>query len=187
MRTRVSARVAAVGSGASRMASALARELAASWHRRFNAALMVIVCIIWGLYSRDLVPGIVGNCLGIVWYAAMWYALIVAVGPRVARWKTAVSALSVCWAIELFQLTPWPSQWAQLGLLGLLSRAVLGVGFQFADLVSYPVGAAAALAAHWVAEWNRARKQGRRLAPLHDWAFCEGCGAGRPCDARGGE
>lgn len=168
--------VRAVNRLASSLAKSLAVELAASWRMRFDAALMMLAYIVWGLFSRKVVPGIAGNCVGIAAYGAMWYALAVAAGPRTTRWKTAVFALAVCWAIELFQLTPWPLQWAHDGeLTGLLSRMALGTGFQLVDVPFYPAGIAIAVALHWGDQWRRARRQGRPLAPILDWVLCGAC------------
>lgn len=90
-----------------------------------------------GLAVRQFVTGAPGELGGVVLYAVLVYCLASFALPRsaaVARfWVTG----GVCWAVELFQLTPYP---ADLSAHNALWHLVLGEGFQWSDLACYAAG-----------------------------------------------
>ncbi len=89
----------------------------------------------WGWFGKDA-----GDAL----YAGLVYLLVVLAAPRL-RPRTALAvAIGICWAVEFFQLTPWP---AELAARSTLARLVLGTTFHAPDLLVYLIGAALAAAA----------------------------------------
>ncbi|MBN8882378.1 uncharacterized protein DUF2809 [Salana multivorans] len=108
--------------------------------RRWTAAAVVVLLVPLGLAVR-LLPGLVGDLAGGVAYAAMVYALLVAILPRVRRASIACAALALVLGIELLQLTGVPT--AVVGAFPP-ARYVLGSTFAWLDLVSAAAGVAVA-------------------------------------------
>jgi hypothetical protein len=83
-------------------------------------------------------------------WAAAWMFGLLSLRPRLHRSRAAATALAVCWAIELFQLTRIP---ADLAPHGFIFRLLLGTSFGWRDLAAYAVGIAlAALGASLIAQ-----------------------------------
>ncbi|GIJ49940.1 membrane protein [Virgisporangium aliadipatigenens] len=101
-----------------------------------------------GLGVRAFTGGAFAKYAGIALYAALVYALVAWLFPRLAPQWTAVAATGFCWLVELAQLTPWP---AELSERSVIARLVLGSTFNPPDLFWYFVGAAVLFGAHAVA------------------------------------
>ncbi len=102
------------------------------------AALVVAV----GLAVHLAGSGPLADAAGDALYAVMIYLVIAILLPRASVWVVGASAVVVCTAIEVFQLTGLPGAWAETFWP---IRLVLGVGFDARDLVAYGAGAAAAV------------------------------------------
>jgi hypothetical protein len=93
----------------------------------------------WPLYDKSL---------GDVLYAVAVYCVLALFLPRWRRagsWRLAVVALAVCLAIEFFQATGLPAQWARAFPP---VRWVLGTTFAWHDVACYAVGIACAFGVH---------------------------------------
>lgn len=109
--------------------------------RRTALASAAAATVAAGLWARTGLAGIAGDAAGGILYAVLLYLLLAFAAPG-ARWAAvAVAAVVLCSAIELFQLTPWPAQWA--GQWPPL-RLVFGTTFNPWDFPAYAGGAAAA-------------------------------------------
>jgi hypothetical protein len=107
--------------------------------------LAAFVILVAGLGVRAFAGGAFAKYAGVALYAALSYALVAWLFPRLAPQWTAVAATAFCWLVELAQLTPWP---AQLSERSVVARLVLGSTFNPPDLCWYAVGAAALFALH---------------------------------------
>ncbi len=112
--------------------------------RRIALALAGIVTIALGLGIRAGVDAGWAGPAGDLLYATLMYLAIAFVLPRTGRWQAAAVALSVCWAIELFQTTGIPAQLAQVFPP---VRLLLGTTFVPLDLLSYAIGVGLAVVA----------------------------------------
>jgi hypothetical protein len=81
---------------------------------------------------------------GTALYAAMIYAGVRVLLPRLSSTVTGTIALAWCWGAELFQLTGVP---AALSAKSLAARLVLGSAFDPADMLWYPIGVVPLVAA----------------------------------------
>ena len=91
---------------------------------------------------------------GLALYAALVYASVVILVPRVRPRVAAIVTLALCGAVELARLSP---QTAELSARSAPARVVLGGVFNPVDLAWYAVGIAAVLAAHSLA-YRKARR-----------------------------
>lgn len=83
------------------------------------------------------------------------YLVLAFAAPRVRCSAVAAAAVVLCVLVELFQLTPWPAQWAiQWPPLHL----VFGTTFNPWDLPAYAAGAAAAWCADAAVQLIASRK-----------------------------
>ncbi|RDG37305.1 ribosomal maturation YjgA family protein [Streptomyces corynorhini] len=112
---------------------------------RFFAALAAVSTVGAGLGIRAVGSGDVAKYGGDALYTVLVYALVVLALPRARPAVAASGALAFSWAVELFQLTGLPAEWAGRGAL---ARLVLGSTFNVPDLLWYAVGAAACWAVH---------------------------------------
>jgi Protein of unknown function (DUF2809) len=119
---------------------------------RWLAAGAAVVILAAGLGVRAGAGGAFAKYAGVSLYAALVYALVVVVAPRLRASVVAAVALAFCWAVELAQLTPWP---ARLSARSTAARLVLGSTFNPPDLVWYAVGVAAMLALHLLVSARR--------------------------------
>ncbi|WP_454294230.1 DUF2809 domain-containing protein [Salana multivorans] len=108
--------------------------------RRWAGLGVAVLLIPVGLGLR-LLPGLVGDLAGGVAYAAMIYALLVAIALRLGRSGTTLLALVLTLGIELLQLTGLPA--AMVEAFGP-ARYLLGSTFAWLDLVSAAAGVAVA-------------------------------------------
>lgn len=109
--------------------------------RRTGLASAAVAAIAAGLWARTGLAGMAGDAAGGVLYAVLLYLLLAFAAPRTRCTAVAAAAVILCSAIELFQLTPWPAQWA--GQWPPL-RLVFGTTFNPWDFPAYAGGAAAA-------------------------------------------
>lgn len=109
--------------------------------RRLGCLIGAVVVVATGLTVHLVGSGPVADVVGDVLYAVLIYLVIAVAFPRARVWVVGASAAAVCAAVELFQLTGLPGQWAESFWP---IRLVLGVGFDARDLVAYVAGAAAA-------------------------------------------
>ena len=103
------------------------------------------VTVAAGLGVRHVTGGAFGKYAGDALYATAVYWCVVLLRPALRLLVAAAVAVGICWAIELFQLTPIP---ARLSSHSTLSRLVLGSTFGGWDMVAYPVGVMVAVALH---------------------------------------
>jgi hypothetical protein len=103
------------------------------------------VTVAAGLGVRHVSGCAFGKYAGDALYATAVYWCVVLLRPAVRLLVAAAVAVGICWAIELFQLTPIP---ARLSSHSTLSRLVLGSTFGGWDMVAYPVGVIVAVAVH---------------------------------------
>ncbi|GAA2729434.1 DUF2809 domain-containing protein [Actinocorallia aurantiaca] len=82
--------------------------------------------------------GKAGEYAGGVLYACLVGLLILLVLPRLRPVPFVLATAGLCWAVEFFQLTPWPAEWAERSFL---SRLVFGTTFNAPDLLPYVLGA----------------------------------------------
>jgi len=108
----------------------------------------VPLTIVAGLGSRAVLSGLAAKIAGDALYTVLVYVLALVVRPDVRPRTAFVVALGVSFAIELFQLTPYP---AWLSSKNALLRLVFGTTFGFVDLAGYVVGAITALGVHELA------------------------------------
>jgi hypothetical protein len=104
-----------------------------------------------GLAAREFTTGTFAKVAGVALYATLVYCLVLVVAPRTRPLTTAAVTLAISWAVEFFQLTPWP---AELSARSWLARMVLGSSFAATDLLWYAVGAALGLGAHLLLRRN---------------------------------
>jgi uncharacterized protein DUF2809 len=113
--------------------------------KRWTVALALAVTVGAGLAVRPLAGGAFGKYAGDALYATAVYWVLILVRPSARPSVAAVVATLICWAVELFQLTPVPRT---LSSHSTLSRLVLGSTFGGWDLLAYPVGVLVAVAVH---------------------------------------
>ena len=111
---------------------------------RIGAIALSLACA--GLAVRGLLPaGFWSKYLGVALWAALVYALVLFVRPRISVWWCAGLALAISWTVEFAQLTPGP---AWLSSKHALLRAIFGALFSVYDLPAYAAGVLAGASAH---------------------------------------
>ncbi|MEU2614704.1 DUF2809 domain-containing protein [Micromonospora sp. NPDC007271] len=129
------------------------------WIRPGLVRLLVLlaagVFLAVALAIRVLADGRLEQYSGTARYAAMVYAGVLFVGPRLRPLPAGAAATIFCWAVECCQLTGVP---AALSARSLLTRLVLGVRFDPVDLLWYPVGVVPLVALHHLLAARRARE-----------------------------
>ena len=123
------------------------------WLGTLAAAVLVVAA---GLATARLATGAAGDALGDALYAALVLLLVTLVLPGRSRGAQAGTAIALCWAVELAQLTGVPAAaaaaWPPL-------RYVLGTTFVATDLLWYAVGVLLASAATVLSSrWGGARR-----------------------------
>ncbi|MCO1339547.1 hypothetical protein BJH93_11685 [Kocuria polaris] len=111
--------------------------------RRLALAVAGLGVVPAGLASRFLFDGVIGDAAGGVLYAVLIYLLVAFVVPTWRPLRVGAIAAVLCFAVELFQLTPVPTS---LAAVFPPIALVLGTTFVAADLPAYAAGAAAAAA-----------------------------------------
>jgi hypothetical protein len=119
--------------------------LSRRWTLRLLLALCAAVFLAVALALRAATDGVVQNASGTALYASMVYVAVVFAVPRIGPWLAGAIAAGFCWLVELSQLTGVP---AYLSERSLAARLVLGVKFDPADMLWYPVGVIPLVAAH---------------------------------------
>lgn len=110
--------------------------------RRVRLLVDVVLVVVAGLVVFMQARGMWwGGLVGDALYAALIYLMVALAFPRTKVTVIAVVAFTICAAVELFQLTGLPANWAETFWP---VRLVLGAGFDPLDLVAYAAGAAAA-------------------------------------------
>ena len=112
-------------------------------NRRAGAAAAALLTIAAGLALRRFAGGALAKVGGVALWATLVYALLVVLRPRARPAVVAAVALAISFAVELFQLTPYP---AELAARHPLFHLVLGETFHAPDLCAYPIGVALAWA-----------------------------------------
>lgn len=108
-------------------------------HPRFKYLLFFLLTIALGLGSRmSFFRDLIGTWPGDLLYAVMMYWLWSILFPHQAKAKTALFALSTCFAIELLQL--YQAEWILVIRATRLGALILGSGFLISDLLWYSLG-----------------------------------------------
>lgn len=128
------------------------RERPAHGRPALVAAALVVVGV--GLAARGL-PGVVGDLAGGVLYAALATLLVALAAPAARPAVVGGTALALCVAVELAQLTGLPARAVDAAPP---LRYVLGTTFHAPDLAAYAVGACAASAGLLAARARAVRK-----------------------------
>jgi uncharacterized membrane protein len=104
---------------------------------------------------RAVDTGALAQYSGTALYAAMVYAGVLFLWPRIAALTAGGVAIGFCWLVELAQLTGVP---AALSAHSVLARLVLGVRFDPVDLAWYPVGVLPLVALDWLSGLRTGRR-----------------------------
>jgi hypothetical protein len=115
---------------------------------RRTALAAIPLTIVAGLGSRAVLTGLPAKLAGDALYTVLVYVLVLAVRPAVTPRRAFAVALGVSFAVEFFQITPYP---AWLSSKHVVLRLIFGTTFGFVDLVGYTIGALASLAVHRLA------------------------------------
>ena len=115
---------------------------------RIPATLLLAATIGAGLGARALLGGWWAKYAGVALWAAAAYWTVLWLRPFISVRRAAWTALAVSWAVELFQLTPYPAAW---GHQHRFFKLLLGTHFGAWDLPAYLAGVllAAALHSRW--------------------------------------
>jgi len=116
-----------------------------------GAAVLASAAVTLHYYLKD---DTIAAYAGLALYAAVVYAAVVLLVPRVRPRVAALVALALCGVVELARLSP---QTAELSARSAPARFVLGGTFNPIDLAWYAVGVAAVAAAHALA-YRKARR-----------------------------
>lgn len=107
--------------------------------RRISMGIIAVALVPIGLSARYLGAGLVADLSGGVLYAALFYALLALILPRVSARSIALLCLSWCVGIEFLQLSGLPET---LAAHFPVAHLVLGSHFAPLDLLAYLLGAA---------------------------------------------
>lgn len=100
---------------------------------------LIIITIAVGIFSRTaFIPELIYPYLGDFLYALMFFFIVGFLFPSMNPLKTVILSISICYAIELFQLyqVDWITEIRNTKLGGL----ILGSGFLWSDIISYTLG-----------------------------------------------
>ncbi len=103
------------------------------------AALLTIAA---GLGARAVLSGLPAKLAGDALYTVLVHVLVLVARPGTPPRRAGAISLGLSFAIELFQLTPYP---AWLSSKHVLLRLIFGTTFGVVDLVGYVLGAALAV------------------------------------------
>lgn len=112
---------------------------------RAGLLLITLLTIAAGLGARAILSGLPAKLAGDALYTVLVYVLVLLVRPGTEVRRAFVIALGVSFAIELFQLTPYP---AWLSSKHVILRLIFGTTFGFVDLAGYVIGACGAALVH---------------------------------------
>lgn len=116
--------------------------------RRALPLLLVPLVIGAGLGSRWVLAGLAAKLAGDALYTVLIYVLTLAARPETRIARAMAVALGVSFAVEIFQLTPYP---AWLSSQHVILRLIFGTTFGAVDLAGYVMGALLAAGLHWIA------------------------------------
>jgi hypothetical protein len=107
---------------------------------RLRLVVAALTVIPLGLLTRaDIpLPALVLTYGGDTLYATLVYLLVTLVWLRQPAWRLGMLALTICFAVELSQLSQVP--WLDALRTTLPGRLVLGAGFLGSDLACYVAG-----------------------------------------------
>ncbi len=112
---------------------------------RVRYVLLAIVTIAAGLavhFHGAALPGAVRDVLGDALWAALIFWVVAAVAPRADRRVLVLTALVICFAVELSQLLR--TEWLEVWRSTTFGHLTLGSDFDARDLAAYCVGVFAA-------------------------------------------
>lgn len=112
-------------------------SLASISRRRLAMGISAVALIPIGLFLRFQPWGLLSDLSGGILYASLIYVLVAFLVPASTRITVGLWALGWCVAVELLQLTAFPSTAAHLFAP---ARLVFGTGFAATDLVAYLLG-----------------------------------------------
>ncbi|MGP5012399.1 DUF2809 domain-containing protein [Glutamicibacter ardleyensis] len=112
-------------------------SLASLSQRRLMMGISALALIPIGLFLRFQPWGLLSDLSGGILYASLIYVLVAFLVPTGTQITVGLWALGWCVAVELLQLTAFPSSVADLFPP---ARLVLGTGFAPTDLVAYFFG-----------------------------------------------
>jgi hypothetical protein len=122
---------------------------------RVAAALLGASAIALGLGVRAALSGPFAKYGGVGLWSMLVYALIVLMRPAITPLRAGFGATVISFAVELFQLTPFPTALARAHVAFAL---VLGTTFNWPDFPAYAAGVAiGALVHHGVRHGLRSR------------------------------
>lgn len=121
------------------------------------------VAVALGIRAVSPAGGWLEQSTGTALYAAMIYAGVLALAPRLTPGTAAAAALAWCWGAELFQLTGIP---AALSAESPVARLVLGSAFDPIDLLWYPIGIVPMVVVHPALAARSLRRRGPTPPPV---------------------
>jgi hypothetical protein len=121
---------------------------------RLAPLLAVPLTVAAGLGSRKWLDGLVAKVAGDALYTVLIYVLVLVVRPDARLSRAFAIALGVSFAVEFFQITPYP---AWLSSKHVILRLIFGTTFGFVDLAGYVVGAVSVVALHLLVRRAMAR------------------------------
>jgi hypothetical protein len=143
------------------------RTLSETSTRRLTLLVVGVVVVILGLSTRFALPGTLGDVAGGLFYAFCVYIVLAMIVPQARPIILASIAFALCAAVELLQLTDFPSTLAQLIPP---ARLVLGTTFAWSDLLVALVGVLIALLTDVIGQINRRRRVERSQASARNTA-----------------
>lgn len=131
---------------------------------RFIYALLVILVIIAGLFSRStqaaFLPEFVTTYAGDTLWALMVFLLVALLFRDQPTWKVAIFALTFSFAIEASQL--YQAEWINTIRSTTIGALVLGSGFLWSDLACYTTGIFLGVTGEITSSAFRARSSSRQ-------------------------
>lgn len=112
---------------------------------RLLPTLLLALTIAAGLGVRALLGGFWAKYLGVALWSTAVYWTVLWIRPTLGWRRAAVITAVVSWAVEFFQLTPYP---AALAARSRLLHLLLGSDFGAGDLPAYLIGVLLAALAH---------------------------------------
>lgn len=121
---------------------------------RLLPTLLLALTIAAGLGVRALLGGFWAKYLGVALWSTAAYWTVLWIRPTLGWRRAAVITAVVSWAVEFFQLTPYP---AALAARSRLFHLLLGSDFGVGDLPAYLIGVLLAAAIHATLERHTMR------------------------------
>ncbi|MGE3172764.1 MAG: DUF2809 domain-containing protein [Planctomycetota bacterium] len=142
--------------------------------RRVPVALLLALTAAAALASRRWpLPGVLAEHTGDALYTTAAFWTLALLRPAAGRAPLAAAALLLSALVECSQL--WQNEWLDAARATAVGRLLLGQGFQWADLLAYALGAAAAA----LLDAGLRRRDGATAAPpAHGWNASPDTGRG---------